>query len=113
MNNQSKFHMSKKSANAATVVAIPPREVDIDSLKDVLRDYLKEHPESAKICLRKQVPQHIEGFVIEAGLSEEYAISDDVFDRYKSMAKEIANLIHEKVTLIPTTIAIQAVPDEQ
>lgn len=90
------------------VEVIPPKEIDIEPYKDILREYQETHPDCTIITIRKKIPQSIDGLVLEIGLAN--PLSEDIFDRYKKVAKELANLTHQKITLIPKEIGFTCSP---
>lgn len=97
-----------KNIKPLNFVVTPPKEIDIEPYKDILREYQETHPDCTIIKIRKKVPQSIEGLVLEIGLTD--PLSENISDRYKSVAEELANLTHQKVTLIPTEIGFTCSP---
>ena len=104
----------KRSVQLAQIfrrqISHPPKEINIDAYKDILREYKDSHSECTEIGIRKKVPYNTTGLIIEACLQN--PLSLDVFDRFRSVAKDLAKLTHEKITLIPKMIGIEAYPEE-
>ena len=86
------------------------QETTIEAFNDILNKYQREHPECTSIGIRRKVPQGTDGLVVDACLKD--ALSDDAFERYLAVAKNLASLTHKKITLIPKELGIEAYPEE-